>query len=65
VQKLAKDKLFIHVGRFTPWREIFTGTARKISRRTGTGPGHVPGYRSEAANPILFKFLNQNVNFKI
>jgi hypothetical protein len=43
VRELAKDKLFILCWLiYRTARDLFR-TVRKISRRAGTGPGHIPG----------------------
>jgi hypothetical protein len=43
VQELAKDKLFILCWRIYCTARDFYHIGRKISRRAGTCPGHVPG----------------------
>jgi hypothetical protein len=57
MRELAKDKLFMLCWKIYCLVRDFYFTARKISRHAGTTcPGHVPGYRSEAASPLHLEF---------
>jgi hypothetical protein len=57
VQEPANDKLFILYLRIYRTARDFYRKGRKISRRAGTCPGHVPG-KEQSGEPYTFKILS-------